>query len=56
MDLPCCAAVWYAVMKGTELGGVLSVMRYVSLIKEGVGVSDLLFRDQYVVVMMYVYE
>jgi hypothetical protein len=37
------AVAWYVAMKGTVSSGVLQVKRYVSLIKERVGVSDLLF-------------
>jgi hypothetical protein len=44
------------VEKGTELRGVLQIMWYVGQIEEGIGVSDLLFRNQYIVLVVYVHE
>jgi hypothetical protein len=44
------------VEKGTELRGVLLITWYVGQIKEGVGVSDVLFRNQYIVLVVYVHE
>jgi hypothetical protein len=44
------------VEKGSELRGMLQITWYVGQIEEGIDVSDLLFRNQYIVLVVYVHE